>query len=33
MNEAAEEYPSVTLIFNKKLINAHLDEGKLEFIE
>ncbi|XP_044011575.1 kynurenine 3-monooxygenase [Aphidius gifuensis] len=31
--DAADQYQTVTLIFNKKLINANLDEGKLEFID
>lgn len=30
---AADQYPSVTLIFNKKLLDADLDLGKLKFME
>ncbi|XP_015121846.1 kynurenine 3-monooxygenase [Diachasma alloeum] len=31
--DAADQYPSVTLIFNKKLVDADLDLGKLKFID
>ncbi|XP_011311791.1 kynurenine 3-monooxygenase [Fopius arisanus] len=31
--DAADQYSSVTLIFNKKLIDADLDHGKLKFID
>ncbi|XP_034934956.1 kynurenine 3-monooxygenase isoform X2 [Chelonus insularis] len=31
--DAADKYPSVTLIFNKKLVEADLDLGKLKFLD
>ena len=30
---AADEYPCVDLHFNKKLLDADLDNGKLKFLE